>query len=52
MPERTLEERLEAAERELADFEHQPPLGWRAYQRGRNERMGIILSLKRQLEDG
>lgn len=52
MAERTLEERLEAAERELTDFEHQPPLGWRAYQRGRNERMGIILSLKRQLEDG
>lgn len=52
MTERTLEERLEAAEAELADFERQPPLGWRAYQRGRNERMGVIITLKQQLEHG
>lgn len=52
MAERTLEQRLEAAELELADFEHQPPLGWRAYQRGRNERMGIIIALKQHLEHG
>lgn len=49
MEERTLEERLAAAERELLDFECQPPLGWRAYLRGRNERMGVIQTLKGQL---
>lgn len=50
MEERTLIERLAAAERELLDFERQPPLGWRAYLRGRNERMGVIDSLKGQLQ--
>lgn len=48
MSERTVEQRLQAAEQELADFERQPPLGWRAYRRGRNERMGVIEALKGQ----
>lgn len=52
MEPRTLAERLALAEKELEDFERQPPLGWRAYQRGRNERMSIVLALKEQLEHG
>lgn len=50
MSERTVEQRLQAAEQELDDFERQPPLGWRSYQRGRNQRMGVIETLKGQLE--
>lgn len=52
MSERPLTERLEAALLELSDFERQPPLGWRAYLRGRNERMAVIETLRQQLEGG
>jgi hypothetical protein len=44
-----LQERLATAEEELLAFERQPPLGWRAYQRGRNSRMAVVADLKGQL---
>lgn len=45
----TLLDRLATAEEELLAFERQPPLGWRAYQSGRNSRMAVIANLKEQL---
>lgn len=46
----TVAERLANAERELELFERQPPLGARAYQRGRNARREIILELQQELD--
>lgn len=46
----TVAERLASAERERELFERQPPLGARAYQRGRNARREIILELQAELE--
>ncbi len=46
-----LTERLANAERELEEFERQPPLGARAYIRGRNTRRAIIASLREQLDE-
>lgn len=43
--------RLANAERELEEFERQPPLGARAYLRGRNARREIIAGLQRELND-
>ena len=45
----TVAARLANAERELDAFERQPPLGARAYLRGRNSRRAIILELREEL---
>lgn len=42
--------RLANAERELEAYERQPPLGVRAYLRGRNARLAIILELREELD--
>lgn len=44
-------ERLAVAELELELFERQPPLGWRAYQRGRNARKVVVVTLRAELTD-
>jgi hypothetical protein len=46
----TVAERLARAEWELELFERQPPLGARAYLRGRNVRREIIAELRQELE--
>ncbi|MET4144097.1 hypothetical protein [Arthrobacter sp. UYCo732] len=48
-PETLSAQRLANAERELELFERQPPLGSRAYLRGRNARRQIILELRQEL---
>lgn len=42
-------QRLANAERELEQFERQPPLGARAYIAGRNARSEIIAELREEL---
>ena len=44
-------QRLASAEKELELFERQPPLGARAYLRGRNARRGIITELREELDE-
>ncbi len=43
-------QRLANAERELELFERQPPLGARAYLRGRNSRREVITELRAELD--
>jgi len=51
MEPQTVADCLANAERELERFERQPPLGARAYMRGRNARRAIILELKELTDD-